>query len=295
MSVPTIQELYQQIADEKDTKASLSGLLPASDNLPLLLDDLANNPSDVAVWRRWAFIYGDAQRTIYEKFEDLKVDIATMVANQIPQTTRWYQEQAFKFQYGDPLTWLTNADGSGKYGYAVVDATKQIVNRCAAIETGDQILIKAAIFSGGVLRKLTAPELTAFLAYYKKIKMPGPQLICISLDADLVQLEADIYFDGLADLPTLQANVGAAVDTYFAGISGLGGNDSFNGILNLNQLTDAMQAVRSVVDPRLTRVQIKSGANPYTDVAGERGLVAGYCKIDPAYPLTATINYIPHV
>jgi hypothetical protein len=291
----TLSQIYQSIIDEKNTKASLVGLLPSVDSLTLLLQDLASSPSAVAVWRLWCFIMA-ACMWVHEGLWDVfKADVETIIANKEPGTLKWYQNIGFLFQYGDPLIWVTDASGeNGKYVYAVIDPAKQIVNRCATIERSGSVVIKAAIEAGGVISSLTAPQLVALNAYYQKMKYAGPPLVCESNNPDTLKIYYTVYYDALADLTELKPAVEDAINNYLAVISGVSNPDLFNGRLTLSKLTDAIQKVTNVTDPRLTDAQGTYGGNPYTAITGEYNSNAGYCIIDPAFPLSTTITYEPY-
>jgi hypothetical protein len=263
---------------------SLSGLLPTVENLPQLLTDLGNSPSRVAVWRLMCYIVAVSMNTLETLWDSFLNVVNTTIANKIPGTLLWYQQQAFIFQYGDPLTLINN-----KWQYATVTPANRIVNRCAAIERGATgILIKAAIFDGTSIAPLSAPQLVAFNAYYQKIKYAGPAITCVSYTADLLRLSYTIYYDPLVDLAVLQPAVEAAINNFI-------GNLTFNGVYNLTAQTDAIQRVPGVVDPRLTDAQATYGLLPYAPIIGQYASNAGYLSIDPAYPLSTTITYVPYV
>ena len=279
----TVDEIYSSIITEKNTMSSLQALLPNVDDLPLLIADLGNSPSRVAIWRLWVYIMAVCVWTHENLWDQFRALIESIIANKEPGTLRWYQQQAFSFQYGDPLVWINN-----KYQYATIDITKRNVNRCAAIEAnGGGIVIKAANNVGGVTYPLAAPVLTAFSAYYQKIKYAGPPITCVSYDPDRLRLLYTVYFDPLADKPTVIAAVESAIITFISQLV-------FNGIFNLTKLTDAIEAVPGVSDVRITSAEWTYGALAFTLINGEYQTRAGYCMIDPAYPLSTTITYLPY-
>ena len=171
----------------------------------------------------------------------------------------------------------------------------QIVNRCAAIERGGAILIKAAISSGTTITPLNSAQLAAFSAYFQKIKFAGPALACVSYSADLVKVPYQVFYDPLADLSVVQPLVEAAINNYFAQISGVLIPGDFNGVLDLNQLNEAILAVPQVTDTIPGIVQTKYGSLSYADVVRRVSLNAGYCTVDPANPLSTTITYTADV
>lgn len=286
----TLLSIYQNMVDEKNTMPTLSGLLPTVDNLPQLLTDTGNSPSTVAVWRLDLFIVATAIwsfETVLDQFQAL---ILSILATTEPGTILWYQQQAFIFQFGISLVWLR-----GRWQYPSVNPSLQIVNRCAAIEVGGGILIKAAVSNGSSIRQLTAPELVAFNAYMQKIKYAGPLLSCLSYPADIAKVTYEVFYDPLADLTVLQPLVEAAINAYFAQISGVAIPGDFNGVLDLEKLDQAILAVPQVTDITRGDVQTTYGLLSYTSVVRKVALNAGYCIVDPANPLSSTITYTADV
>jgi hypothetical protein len=89
--------------------------------------------------------------------------------------------------------------------------------------------------------------------------------------------------------------VEAAINNYFAQISGVLIPGDFNGVLDLNQLNEAILAVPQVTDTIAGTVQTKYGSLPYADVVRRVSLNAGYCIVDSANPLSTTITYTADV
>ena len=286
----TLAQVYQTVIDEKNSKSTLVGLLPTVDNLNTLLADISSSPSNVAVWRIWALIYATCSWSLQSLWDIFLIQEQALIDNKEPGVLRWYQEIAFKFQFGDPLVWLNS-----KYQYAVIDTTHCIVNRCAAIDRGGTIVIKAAIFDGTNIVPLSAAQKVAFEAYMQMRKFAGPALTTESNDPDTLKLYYTIYYNPLADLTILQPAVEAAINAYIAEVSGINNPDEFNGRFNLTRCTDTIQQVTNVIDPRLTDAQWTYGGNPYAAIVGEQQSNAGYFIIDPAVPLSTTITYVPYV
>ena len=282
----TLTVIYGSIVAEKNTMPTLSGLVPSVDNLPQLLTDTGNSPSTVAVWRLWAFIMAAAIwtfETIMDRFQAL---IVSIIAQTEPGTILWYQQQAFIFQYGISLVWL-----NGKWQYPSVNTAAQIVNRCAAIEQGGGILIKAAIASGSTINPLSTPQLNSLTSFYQKIKFAGPPLSVVSYAPDTLWIPYTVYYDPVADPIVVQAAVEAAINAYISQISGVLIPGDFNGVFDLNQLNEAILAVPQVTDTIPGNVQSTYGSLPYAPVVRKVALNAGYCIIDPSYPLSSTITY----
>ena len=286
----SLTQIYQAVIDEKNNQPTLTGLEPTVDSLTTFLSDVGNSPSSVAVWRLWAFVYAVCSWTLETLWDTFMAQVVTTIANQVPGTILWYQNIGFQFQYGDPLVYVNNV-----WTYATINTAKQIVNLCAAIEQNGGILIKAAILSGGTITPLSSAQLVAFNAYYQKKKYAGPPITCISYAADLLQLPFTVYYDPLADPAVVQTNVEAAVNNYIATISGAVNPALFNGIFDVNAFNAAILAVTQVQDTKMGNLQATYGSLPYSPINVKYQTNAGYATVDPAYPLSATITYLPNV
>jgi len=125
-----------------------------------------------------------------------------------------------------------------------------------------------------------------------KVKLAGTDLTIISNPSDTLKIRYDIVYD-----PLVLTETGELINTpgtypVHDVINEFIGNLPFNGVLNLTQLTDAIQQVEGVVDPTLVSAWAKFGSLPYSLINKNYQADAGHMVIDPANPLTSTINYI---
>lgn len=277
----TIQQIYDSIITEKETLSSLNGLTPNPETYVNFLSQLASS-SRVAIWRLYAYIIAVAIYTTEVLWDLFKKDIEDIAAQAEAGTVRWYQERVLDFQFGDILIYQ-----DGKYQYATINDALKIVKRCAVVERSDGIVfIKTAKLNlSGLPIPLSGPELTALTAYMQQVKFAGTFLSVNSFNADTLKLYYDIYYNAELDLATVQAAVYAAVQSFIA-------NLPFNGALNVNKITDALQAVTGVVDPKFVSAEATYGALPYTAFDREYLSNAGYLEIDGAFPLSSTFNFI---
>ena len=286
----TISDIYLSIVTEKNNQPTLNALQPEIDSEQQLLTDVSS-PSKVADWRLWAYIVSIAI-WVHENLWDLfKAEIDVKIAEAIPGTARWLRNQALLFQYGDILVWSNN-----KYQYALIDSTKQIVKRCAVVDAGGILYIKVAKLVDNIPEKLSSAELLAFTEYINKIKFAGTICSIINIDADLLKLNFTINYDPLV----LKANgelinsettiypVEDAINNYIAGIE-------WNGTFNITKCIDAIQSVVGVVDPILTSGEGKAYNGAYAAINQNYQSTSGHMKIDPTFPLSATITYVPYV
>ena len=170
-----ITEIYDEIIAEKESQATLTGLQPAIDDSQTLLADLTST-SKVAIWRLWAFLMAVAIWTHEKVFDLFREEIEETAKNLKVGTTVWYQQEAFRFQNGDAVTW----NGS-QYIYDPITPANQIIKRAAVQEGANRVVIKVAKLDGnGDPIPLTAGENAAYTAFVELDKIAGTNVQIIS-------------------------------------------------------------------------------------------------------------------
>jgi hypothetical protein len=284
----SISEIYDALILEKNNQTQLNALQPNIDNAQNLLNDLTS-PSKVARWRLDLWVVSVGTWIIEVLMDRFKAEVEEIAKNAVSGTEPWYKDQALKFQYGDSLVYLNN-----KFQYATLNTAAQIVKRAAVKDVGGQVIIKVAKLVGGVVTPLSTAELLAFDAYMKKIKFAGTATATVSRAADLLKIAYTVYYDplvlksdgSLISNPSIRP-VDAAINNYIT-------NLPFNGELILTKLTDTVQLAQGVVNPILTSAQAKYGALPYNTITVKYTADAGHMQIDPFFPLTTQITYLPN-
>jgi hypothetical protein len=281
----TIGEIYDNIIADKDAQASLSALAPLSDNEQQLLNDI-DSTSKVAVWRLWAYIVAAAIWAHELLWDIARADLQKVADRAIVGTAVWYQAQVFLFQLGDTLVYDA---GTFRYGYAVFDAAKQIVKRCAVVERLDGLLqFKVAKESGGTLSALTGSEASALAGYLAKVRFAGTRFIITTGAGDILKINATVYYDAVVLDSVIRSNVEAA-------ISGYVGNLPFNGEFLLSRLVDSIQAVDGVRDVLLGNVATRPNVSlPYSLIGRAHVPDFGYYRISTVTgeTLSDTLNFI---
>jgi len=269
----TIQEIFGTIQAARAADPVLSGL---------------SSPSATAVHRLWSYITAVILWAHENIFERHKADVELALARAKPGTAAWYADQALLFQQGDGLI----ADDAGIH-YAPGSTGAKIITRATAKEneaTG-KLFIKVAKagLTPGSLAALSPAQLTQVKGYFNAKRFAGTRLEVVSREADRLKVVADIHYNPLTELATLQAAARAAVAGYLAGLE-------FDGLLFLAKLTDALQAVPGVKDVQLTRVSARAGSAPATVINRVYETQAGYIIEDdaPAAGLLTTLNFIPY-
>lgn len=249
-----------------------------------------NSSSATAIWRLLVDVVAYAIWLSEALYEQFATDVSAMLDAQIVPVLRWYVVESKKYQYGDDLIW-----NGEKYVYAEVNPVLCIVTQAAAIEVNGRIQLKVAKGEAGSIEKLSNDELTSFRAFWGKYKPAGVQLSIVSLDADLLQLEANVYYNPLilasdgsllsdpAEFPVVDA-----IEQYIEQLP-------FNSVFKLNALIDAIQAVTGVDDVLITTCEGKAAGGSYAAITREYQSVAGYMNIDPTYPLNTGLTFVANV
>lgn len=265
-----IDEYYELIQNEVDSEASLDGL---------------DSPSKTAEFDLWMWMFAAMSVIMDSLWNERKDEIQIIVDSAIPGTEKWFQKELLKFQYGDALSFDTD---TAKYFYAVIDATKQIIKRCAVISSGGITQIKVAKEDGsGNPIALTAPELTAFISFVRQIQWAGANIANpVSFASDKLNAPFIVYYNGTIKIDDIKPLVEAAFTAYLAALP-------FNGEYKITAHQDALQAVANVNDVVPGVVQAKPDAGAYNIVNRVYYPVAGYIEKDGAIPLGVMITYVP--
>jgi hypothetical protein len=284
----TVLQIYDEMIAEKQTMANLSALHPSIDSSQNLLTDLTS-ASNVAAWRLLLFVVAFGIWTV-EKLFDSHVEWINNRANEIVSgTLPWYVRETLKFQYGDSLIW-----DDDRYKYAVIDPTNQIVKLATANESGGVITLKTAKLDGsGQPEQLSSGELSALEEFWSKWKFGGARIQVVSRPADLLKVYFKVYYDPLVLTSTGEListpgvfPVEAAIKEYIKSLP-------FDGVYSTTALTDRIQNAQGVVNPVHLNSEKKFGAGAYSPLIDYYQANAGYLKIDPAFPLSLTITYVP--
>lgn len=281
----TIAEIYQDIITFKDAQTQLQGLAPDNDAVERLRAGLAST-TRVAIWRLWAYVTAVAIWTHESLFELFKTEIQDTVSKGIAGTARWYRDRVFEFQFGDSLEYNSM---TGKYGYAVLDESKQIVTRCAIVEEASGVLsVKVAKGDDSALAPLATAELTALSSYVKAIRFAGTRFQIVSGTGDILRPSLTIYHDGNIPEATVSVSVQAAIQTHVASLP-------FNGDLLVSALVDEIQQVEGVIDVVVNLVGTSTTpSGQFVPIARIHNPQFGYYVFDttPGFTLDDTIAYI---
>lgn len=266
----SISAYYTLIYNEVQADANLDGLTSSS------------KTSEFNLWM-WMFagmsvimdgIWEERQQIIFDK-----------VDSGIAGTDRWLQRELLTFQYGDSLSW---DDTIGKYYYAIIDATKQIIKRCAVVSAGGVTNIKVAkLDGGGNPVALSGPELSAFTSFVRQVQWAGGNILDpISLASDKLNAPMTVYYNGTRTLADMQVIVEAGFNGYLSSLP-------FNGEYSVNKHGDFVenQSV-DIYEVNMGGVQAKPNGGGYSSVPRVYGPASGYIEKDPAIAFGTMITYV---
>lgn len=283
------QYFYDLINNEKDNFTSLNGLLPNNDTYPNLLADLNNN-TKVSVWRLLFYVFAYGCYVLDTLFDEHKKEINELISKNIPGTIQWLREEIMKFQYGDTLLWIDN-----KYQYAIINPSLQIIKYCSVKQVGNQVRIKVAKDVSGMPTPLNITEYNALISYIDKIKFAGTNTYVISNPPDRLKIQLNARYHPMILNSNGELLSNTSIKPVETAIQNYLKNLPFDGKLVVNHLIDAVQKAEGVYDCEIISIEATYASLPYQPINVEYETNAGYIIIDPAYPLSNSINYIPYV
>jgi hypothetical protein len=246
-----------------------------------------NSLSATSIYKLIEYVVAVAIWALENIFDRFRADVDYIVARAPAGTPEWYADQALLFQEGDTLTVVENV-----IGYPAGSTGAKVITRAAAKEnkqTG-KLLIKVATDGvvPGTLAALNAAQLTQVRGYFDRKQFAGIKLEVVSRDADRLQLNGEVYYDPLLDVPTLQAAVRAAVRAYLA-------NLDFAGQVYVTKLVDAIQAVPGVRDVLLSTAAARVGLVAPVTFPRIYETAAGYIVEEdlPGLTFLDTLQFVP--
>lgn len=201
----------------------------------------------------------------------------------------YYTGIALAFQYGDNLVInqtinpVTGAPFLNLY-YPVIDTTKQIISQAAIQESligGSEVLflkVATQAISGG-LQALSSAQLTAFQSYMLNFEILDIPLTIISLNGNDLNFVSVATYLSAYDLPTLQANLLTALNTFQSTFA-------LNGVFYATDLEQYIQTNVPGMRSFFISNTIIDGV-PFSDFTN---LSAGYFNYDPA--VLTSISYL---
>lgn len=266
----TIAQIQSQIIFNKNADANLSVL---------------NSTSQVSYWNLWTFITAMAISLLEQIMSIFIADVETVVSKAVPGTALWIQSEVFKFQAGDVVS--INSDFT--IDYPIINVSNQIIKACAVVVSpSGAISVKVA--KGSPLAPLSGGEVTELNSYLDTILPAGQTTGIISVAADLLQVNAIVYYNGQFN-SVIQTNVNAALTDYLSIIP-------FNGLVKISDIEKVILGVQGVVDVTFSQITVTPFSGSPANLILASALVSrsaqtysGYLVNDPGNLFSATITY----
>ena len=221
------------------------------------LNALQENTSNASFWNYTKKVVVFIALTLEHLFDKHKEDVQTLVDTTETGSMDWYLNICLGYQHGDSLIVENN-----RPVYLTDDVSKQIIKRASIKEIEDadgnlRIYVKVVKEDTAEnFKKLNATELPAFTTYLNRIKIVGTKIDTQSLDADSLELNAEVILDtilyddeGKLLSDTTRIPVLKAIHNYIKTFD-------FGGVLYLSKLTDAVMDLEGVKDFYITSCKL---------------------------------------
>jgi hypothetical protein len=249
MATRTTSQWYDWLLGQKASVEELDVYTDGPANASALIGALTNK-SRVAIWALWLWLSAVTARAVEELFDIHALEVEQRAAASIAGNDAWLINQVKLFEE-DNVTLTVSPDRTTVY--AVSNPANRVVKFCAVVNQRGRAVVKVAGADGdGLPVALGSGVLTQLNSYLDRIQFAGTQLVAMSVAADELKVAGSIYYNGIANLSDLQDAVKEALKLHLA-------NLPFNGQVSLNKLTDAIQAVTSVMDLRVDYTFRKDG------------------------------------
>lgn len=284
-SISTIQ---QQLLNEKAAQTALSGL---------------TSTSQTAIWRLLIYIQAVGINIFEQVLDVFKADIEAKVALSAPATPQWIQDKVFKFQYNTNLPSGANVVSilpDFSIGYTIVDVPSRVVGQCSIVVASNKTILVKVADKSTPPAPLSAPIQSALASYLDAILPAGLFAAPVSLNPDLLYVQAEVYYQG--QYQGIKGQVEAALNNYLASFK----DNKFDGLIRISEVEVAILSVQGVTDCKLINVKARpdslafgSAIDVYNLGSGINQKVysttAGYIKQETTGGATFsdTITYIP--
>lgn len=242
------------------------------------------NPSNWSKtdYKRLALSTIATSQGVLEQTQDSYIEDAEGLIKTMPfQTPAWIQNMMINvFQYDattPQIIQLNITDKQFTFYYPIENNNFKIIKYCSVVPgILGTTLIKIAADSGGAPSQIIAPSLDAAQTFANTITFDGLFYNVVSLDADRLFLQLDVYYDGLYSA-VIETNVTNAIKAYLLEKN----TKDFNGTLLLSDLEVRIRAVTGVKDVVFVNVQARANT---TSVGTGTNLVLNYTTTQRNYP-----------
>lgn len=276
----SISTIKKQITDAFMAHPTLRSLYGLPDG-----DEFARVFSSVSVESLLADIAAISGNDLQQLIDSHVVEVNELVYSQKAHTARWYQALTLAFMLNKQLIPETDKyDTTGMSESDIADA--KIVKYCAVLTAIDssEVVIKVAGVTNGAKDVISSQAQDQLEEYLRQTKDAGVRLRVVNEKAEILDFEADIYYDPILLPGDVQNACLAAAQAYI-------NNLPFNGEYSNMALVDALQSVAGAknVQHRWSLAKSYAGAEiQYIDAIYTP--YGGYFNLG-----TVTLTMIPYV
>lgn len=276
----TIAEIQQVMINAKVAEPNLATL---------------TSTSKTSIWQLTFLICAASIKWIEDLFKVQKQDVEKRRLEIPVGVLKWYASESLVYQYGDVLVF-----DNGRVDYSPVNSDNFVVDLAAADIINGVVVIKVAKLVAGFATPLSASELAGITTYWNQKRFAGTSISIISNAPDKLKAEYRIIYDSqiLASNGSLLTDpsvfpINNSIDSFLQSFQ----DSSFAGTMQVMKLTDAIQKSEGVINVIANNIEAKPDGGTFLDVLAvanqEYTAIAGYMIIDPVFPLSSTLTYIP--
>lgn len=185
-------------------------------------------------------------------FDTHKEEVATMLADKTPHTTRWYRNRVLEMV------------PSGQ--------TEAPVKYCSVDDRGCRLKVKIAGGAAGARQPVSADTYNAVLSYLADEKDAGLKIEVVNEDSNRLKATLSVWYDPM-DLVPSGKPVEAALKAYVS-------NLDFDGLLTRNGIVDALREVPGVEMVKIELLQTKYAENAWRNFGNQERAESGYWSIE---------------
>lgn len=184
-------------------------------------------------------------------FDSHKEEVATMLADLTPHTTRWYRNRVLEMV------------PSGQ--------TEAPVKYCSVDDRGARLKIKVAKGEPGKREPLSADEQHALEEWMAEEKDAGLKIDIVNITGDDMAVHLTVWYNPLQLIPT-DKPVQSSLKAYVS-------NLDFDGLLSRNSLVDALREVEGVEMVRIDSLKTRYAQNTWHDFGEQERAESGYWNV----------------
>lgn len=219
---------------------------------------LTYNTSARAIFRAFTFITATAIAFLEQLMDLYVTTIEGIVARSPGASALWVQDKMFKFQYDATTPQIVQLINTVPQ-YPTVDETKRIITACSVTSNvANTVNIKVA--KSNPYTALSTLELNAAQSYIDTIGVAGIDYNVISLPADKLYIQADVYYLGQYSAVISTTTI-ATINNYLQMLS----QQYFDGKLQMSDLESVIRNSTGVVDVVLRNVRARADATPFAN------------------------------